>query len=141
MSTSRRPSRPDTLRAGPRRRMPAQSRPQPTHPPLTLVDLDEETRAFKVGDASRLLTQVSDSSLRFSAFRGGGSWHVHQETDECFLVLKGELQVDLEGGQTLRVRRHQLATVPAGRAHRARSLVPTAIVCFKPLVGPTRLLE
>jgi mannose-6-phosphate isomerase-like protein (cupin superfamily) len=146
------PPRPDAFRAGPR--LPVYragdrrgSRSTPTrlpkiaHPPLTVVDLGAETLTLNVGDPSRVLARVNESGLRFSVFRGGGAWHVHPASDECFLVLRGALLLDLKDGRTIRVGRHQLVTVPAGLVHRPRADVRTVTLCFKLLIAPTRFLE
>jgi mannose-6-phosphate isomerase-like protein (cupin superfamily) len=105
------------------------------------VDLGAETLTLNVGDPSRVLARVNESGLRFSVFRGGGAWHVHPASDECFLVLRGALLLDLKDGRTIRVGRHQLVTVPAGLVHRPRADVRTVTLCFKPLIAPTRFLE
>jgi len=144
--------RPDALRAGSRLRIrgaghpggPRSSRIRPpkiAHSPLTVVDLRAETLAMHVGDPTRVLTRVNESGLRFSVGQGQGLWHLHSTTDECFLVLRGRLLLDLKDGTTISVGRHQLVTVPAGVVHRPRAVVPTVTLCFKHLVGPTRLLE
>jgi mannose-6-phosphate isomerase-like protein (cupin superfamily) len=126
--------RPEGIRAG--RRL-----PKIVHAPLAVVDLGAETRTLNVGDPSRVLARMNDSGLRFSVFRGVGIWHVHPATDECFLVLRGGLLLDLKDGRTIRVGRHQLVTVPAGLVHRPRAIVRTVALCFKHLVGRTQFLE
>jgi len=144
--------RPDAFRAGPRlpvRRAgyPGGSRssrtrqPKIAHPPLTVVDLGAETLTLNVGDPSRVLTRVNENGLRFSVVRGGGLWHVHPASDECFLVLRGALLLDMKNGRTIRVGRHQLVTIPAGLMHRPRAIVRTVTLCFKPLDAPTNFLE
>jgi len=125
--------RPDGVRAG--------SQAKIAHPPLTVVDLGAETLSLNVGDPSRVLTRVNDNGVRFSVFRGRGLWHVHPASDECFLVLRGALLLDMKNGRTIRVGRHQLVTIPAGVMHRPRAVVRTVALCFKPLAAPTHFLE
>jgi quercetin dioxygenase-like cupin family protein len=59
---------------------------------------------------------------------GGFHWHKHDDQDEFFLVLDGELLVDVEGAGTLTLGRHQACSVPRGVVHRTRALSRTTIL-------------
>jgi mannose-6-phosphate isomerase-like protein (cupin superfamily) len=54
-------------------------------------------------------------------------WHIHREQDEMFLVLTGELLVDMRES-TFVLTRHKGATVPRDREHRVRIQEPTVIL-------------
>jgi mannose-6-phosphate isomerase-like protein (cupin superfamily) len=50
------------------------------------------------------------------------------DTDEFFLVLEGQLVIDISGGDTVVLDPHQGYTVPKRVEHRTRAPVRTAIV-------------
>jgi len=52
----------------------------------------------------------------------------HDDTDEFFLVLEGELLLDFEDRVTVSLKPHQGYTVPTGVVHRTRAPVRTAIL-------------
>lgn len=56
-------------------------------------------------------------------------WHVHETADEGFLVLSGEMIVDLEDGLR-RLGRGQMTIVPAGLRHRARAEGDALVLVF-----------
>lgn len=51
--------------------------------------------------------------------QGEDRWHSHPDTDDFFLVLEGEIEIDLEGGGRVRYTLNAPAFhawVPCGRA-------------------------
>jgi len=77
---------------------------------------------------NQTLTRVNDSVVRLGILQGEYHWHRHEREDEFFLVLEGELLIDLEGEGTVALARHQGYTVAAGRLHRTRAAERTVIV-------------
>jgi mannose-6-phosphate isomerase-like protein (cupin superfamily) len=55
-------------------------------------------------------------------------WHKHDHEDECFIVLDGELLIDIEGKGTVTLGRHLGYTIPHGVVHRTRALEKTVIL-------------
>jgi mannose-6-phosphate isomerase-like protein (cupin superfamily) len=77
---------------------------------------------------NQTLIQVGDVLVRLGVMQGEYHWHKHDEQDEFFLVLDGELLIDLQGADTLRLGRHQACTVPKGVVHRTRAPRLTTIL-------------
>ena len=118
------------------------SEPQPTLPaPLTVVDVSREAASFAPGAPNRMLARVNDSGMRLAVFQGDGDWHSHAGTDECFLVLEGELTLEIFEGATLHVGPGQLVTIPGGAVHRPRAATRSVMLCFKRLEGHTDYFE
>jgi len=108
---------------------------------LAVVDIAEELTTLAPGMPSRIIGLANEDCLKLSVFDGEGSWHAHPDTDELFLVLDGELVLDIHDGPTVTVRTRQLVTVPAGVIHRPRATVQATILCFKPRVSETQYYE
>jgi mannose-6-phosphate isomerase-like protein (cupin superfamily) len=70
---------------------------------------------------NQTLTEVNDAVVRLGIFEGEFPWHAHEEQDEFFLVLEGEIFLDAEGIETAHLRQHEGFTVPMGVRHRPRS--------------------
>ncbi|MFO0571687.1 MAG: cupin domain-containing protein [Polyangiaceae bacterium] len=66
--------------------------------------------------------------MRLGLFKGEFHWHKHDEQDEFFLVLEGELLLDVEGHGTITLGPHQGYTVPKGIVHRTRSPERTVVL-------------
>ena len=110
----------------------AQAYPYATHldirfPPLERVDIPGLIASCKDRWYNQTLCQVNNSVVRLGVMQGEYHWHKHDHDDEFFLVLEGQLLIDLEG-KTVALEPHQGYTIPRGVVHRTRALERTAIL-------------
>lgn len=87
---------------------------------LRKIDIPAEAAAHEPW-FNQTLTTVNDAVVRMGIFRGEFHWHKHDEQDEMFLVLEGQLLLDVDGAGTITLEPHQAYTVPKGVVHRTRS--------------------
>lgn len=75
---------------------------------------------------NRTLCAVNDAWVRLGVMEGDFHWHKHEREDEFFLVLEGELDIEL-AERMIKLKPGQAFTVPAGVMHcphaRKRSVV------------------
>ena len=93
----------------------------------TVVDVPAEVAEHEPW-FNQTLTRVNDSLVRLGIFLGEYHWHRHAREDEFFLVLEGELVIDLDGAESVTLARHQGYTVPAGTVHRTRAARKTVVI-------------
>ena len=104
---------------------------------LRLVDIPAEMSA-NIPWFNQTLTTVNESVVRLGLFHGDFPWHQHTDQDEFFLVLDGEIFLDVEGAEPVHLRAHQGYTVPKGVRHRPRSPQPSAVLMVESLgIVPT----
>ncbi len=94
---------------------------------LALIDIGAEAAAHEPW-FNQTLTSVNDSVIRLGVVQGDFHWHKHDDTDEFFMVLDGELVIDLEDRDSVRLSRHQSYTVPRTVMHRTSAPVRTVIL-------------
>lgn len=70
---------------------------------------------------NQTLCQVNDCVVRVGIIEGEFHWHKHDEEDEFFWVVEGELLLDVEGAGTTTLKPRQGYTVPKGIVHRTRA--------------------
>lgn len=83
----------------------------------------------------RIVTTVNDYDVRVAKVEGEHVWHVHDHTDEFFLVLDGELHIALRepsGERTVVLPKGSVFTVPRGTEHRPYASTPTEILLLEP---------
>ncbi|WP_326721884.1 MULTISPECIES: cupin domain-containing protein [unclassified Streptomyces] len=83
----------------------------------------------------RIVSSVNDYDVRVAKVEGEHVWHVHDHTDEFFLVVEGELHIALRetaGERTVVLPEGSLFTVPRGTEHRPYAPQPTSILMFEP---------
>jgi mannose-6-phosphate isomerase-like protein (cupin superfamily) len=94
---------------------------------LELIDVPAEAAAHEPW-FNETLASVNDAVIRLGVIDGDFHWHKHDEQDEFFLVLDGELLIDVEGSDTITLGQHQACTVPRGIVHRTRANRRTTIL-------------
>ena len=94
---------------------------------LTVIDIPREVAEHEPW-FNQTLTRVNDCVVRLGIVQGEYHWHKHDQEDECFIVLEGQLLVDVEGRGTVVPDRHLGYTVPKGVMHRTRALEKTVIL-------------
>jgi mannose-6-phosphate isomerase-like protein (cupin superfamily) len=94
---------------------------------LKLIDLDAEAAAHEPW-FNQTLTKVNDVVVRLGVLEGEFHWHKHDLEDEFFLVLEGELIIEIDGAETVRLVSHQGYTMPRGVMHKTSAPARTVVV-------------
>ena len=75
--------------------------------------------------------EVNDYDVKVANVAGEYVEHVHDDTDEIFLVIAGRLHLDLPD-RTVTLEPMDLFTVPCGVPHRPRADAGTRILMLEP---------
>jgi mannose-6-phosphate isomerase-like protein (cupin superfamily) len=94
---------------------------------LQKIDVSQIVKECKDKWFNQTLTRVNDSVVRLGIVEGEYHWHKHDNDDEFFFVLDGQLMVDLED-RTIELNPNQGVTVPKGVVHRTRAPKKTVIL-------------
>jgi mannose-6-phosphate isomerase-like protein (cupin superfamily) len=110
-------------------------------PPLVVVDLAIEAAAVTDAYRNQVISQVNKSCLRLAVLSGDYPWHQHPHSDELFLVMEGQFEIDLADGRTLKLGPWQSVVVPAGTVHRTRGVGRTVNLTFETVAAETVFVE
>jgi mannose-6-phosphate isomerase-like protein (cupin superfamily) len=97
------------------------------HEPLEVIDEKALADACEFDWYNQTLCKVNDSVVRLGVVRGEYHWHQHDDEDEFFYVVDGQLSIDLED-RTVELSNRQGFVVPKGVLHRTRALRRTVIL-------------
>jgi mannose-6-phosphate isomerase-like protein (cupin superfamily) len=99
------------------------------------VNLDRALASFADIYSPRIVAHMNDYDVRIAHARGDHVWHVHEDTDEFFLVLDGRFDVSVrtpDGGErTVELHEGDTFVVPRGTEHRPSS-PGASILMFEP---------
>ncbi len=99
------------------------------------VNLTQALASFSEIYSPRVVTRVNDYDVRIAHTLGDHVWHVHDDTDEFFLVLDGQFDValrDAHGAErTVSLHTGDTFVVPRGTEHRPSS-PGGSILMFEP---------
>ncbi|MGN6568537.1 MAG: cupin domain-containing protein [Flavipsychrobacter sp.] len=96
-------------------------------PHLELIDVPAVVAANKEKWFNQTLSQVNDSVVRIGIVEGEFHWHKHDDDDEFFFVLEGQLLIDLED-KTIELNSMQGTTITKGVMHRPRAPKKTVML-------------
>jgi mannose-6-phosphate isomerase-like protein (cupin superfamily) len=65
----------------------------------------------------KVVSQVNDQFIKVAKIKGEIAWHKHIDEDELFLVVKGHLKIQFEGGVETVLREGEFCVVPKGVLH------------------------
>ena len=83
----------------------------------THIHLAEKLGSFSEHWAPKIVARYNDNEVRLVKTSGEFVWHKHDETDELFLILEGEFDMDFRD-RTVTVGPGELLIVPRGTEHR-----------------------
>jgi mannose-6-phosphate isomerase-like protein (cupin superfamily) len=95
------------------------------------ISLADALATFETLWSPRIVTRVNDYDVRIAKVSGEHVWHTHENTDEFFLVLDGELRIALRDREVV-LPRGSVFVVPRGTEHKPFSPGGAAILMFEP---------
>ncbi len=81
------------------------------------VDITEKLSLFSEHWSPKVVAQLNDYEIKVVKVKGEFVWHTHDATDELFIVVSGELTIQLRDGD-VGLSAGQLFVVPRGVEHR-----------------------
>ena len=98
---------------------------------MIVVNLEQKLGLIKEYWSPKIVAELNGQQIRLAKLKGEFTWHQHAEEDELFLVLKGNLTIQLEDGD-LRLGEGELAVIPAGTRHRPCAEGGCDVLLFEP---------
>ena len=65
----------------------------------------------------KIIAQMNDYHFKIAKIQGEFVWHTHQETDEVFIVISGEMQIEFRSS-TSKLKTGEMIVVPKGIEHK-----------------------
>ena len=98
---------------------------------MEAVNLDVMLARFAEHWSPKKIAQVNDYDVRIVKIQGEFTWHRHADTDEFFLVLDGQLTIQMRDRNVV-LAPGELFVVPCGVEHCPRADVETAVLLLEP---------
>lgn len=95
------------------------------------INLDERFAQFSERWSPKVIARLNDYEIKLVRIQGEFVWHTHDDTDEMFLVLGGELTIELRDGDVV-LHPGELYVVPRGVEHRPRAAGEVRAMLIEP---------
>jgi mannose-6-phosphate isomerase-like protein (cupin superfamily) len=98
---------------------------------INLVNIDEKFSKFSERLYYKIIAQMNDYHFKLVRSYGDFVWHRHPETDEVFMVIDGNFQIDLRE-KTLYLKKGDMVVIPKGVEHKPYAREECKILLIEP---------
>lgn len=99
------------------------------------VNLDQKLKLFTEYFAPRTVAEFNGHDVMVAKLKGPFIWHKHDDTDDFFLVLSGNLEIELRD-RTVKLGPGDLFIVPRGVEHRPVAHEEVQLLLIEPSGTP-----
>ena len=100
------------------------------------INLSEKLAMFATHWDPHVVADYNQNEVMVVKFQGEFLFHKHEETDDFFYVLEGEMFMDIEGEDSKVVKAGELFVVPKGVVHRPRAEAEVKVLLIEPKGEP-----
>ena len=81
------------------------------------INFREKLAKFSDHWAPKIVAQMNDYQFKLVKIQGEFVWHNHAETDDVFIVLEGEMSIELRDGR-VDLKAGEMFVIPKGVEHK-----------------------
>jgi mannose-6-phosphate isomerase-like protein (cupin superfamily) len=99
------------------------------------INLNDKLALFSEHWSPKVVSQFNGHDVMVVKVKGEFVWHSHPETDDFFMVLKGQLRIELRDG-VVTLGPGELYVVPRGIEHRPVAEDEVELLLIEPVGTP-----
>lgn len=99
------------------------------------INLASKFALFREPWQPKVVAEMNDCQFKLVRVEGDFVWHDHQDTDEAFIVLDGELRIDFCDGSVV-LGAGEMCVVPKGVAHKPFAAKAAKLLLIEPRGEP-----
>ena len=98
---------------------------------MVKINLKEKLSKFTDHWSPRIIAEMNDYQFKVVKIKGDFVWHNHDDTDEVFIVLEGEMKIEFKD-ETVELKKGEMFVVPKGVEHKPYSEKECKIMLVEP---------
>jgi len=95
------------------------------------INLQSKFGLFTEQWQPKVVAEMNDYQFKIVKLEGDFIWHDHQDTDETFIVLEGDLRIDFRDG-FVQVAAGEMFIVPRGVEHKPYAAKEVKVLLMEP---------
>ena len=95
------------------------------------INLTEKFATFSEHWSPKIVAQLNDYDVLIAKVEGEFNWHNHPDTDEMFMVIEGEITIEMKDGDVT-LGPGEMYVVPKGKDHRPVAKKEAKIMLIEP---------
>ena len=96
------------------------------------INFEEKLAKFSEHWSPKIVAQMNDYHFKLAKLQGDFVWHSHADTDEVFIVLDGEMNIDFRDNR-VDLKRGEMFVVPKGVEHKPFAEEECRILLVEPV--------
>jgi len=95
------------------------------------INFNQKYTLFKERWSPKVIAEMNDYQFKLAKIKGNFEWHSHKNSDETFIVIKGNLQIKFKDGH-VDLKEGEMFVVPKGVEHMPCAEKETKILLVEP---------
>ena len=79
----------------------------------------------------KVVAEMNDYQFKLAKIKNDFIWHIHEDTDETFIVIEGKIYIEFED-ETVELSEGEMIVVPKGKKHRPYADEEAKIMLIEP---------
>ncbi len=96
------------------------------------ISLPQKLSLFTEYWNPKIIAELNGQHIKIAKLKGEFIWHAHEHEDELFLVLKGQLKIELRD-EVIVLNENEMLVVPKGVEHRPVAEEEVSVMLFEPV--------
>lgn len=97
----------------------------------TPINFQEKLSKFSEHWSPKVIAEMNDYQFRLVKIQGEFVWHSHPETDDVFIVIEGEMSIELRSGR-VDLKAGEMFVVPKGVEHKPTAVKECRVLLVEP---------
>jgi mannose-6-phosphate isomerase-like protein (cupin superfamily) len=99
---------------------------------IQAINFADKLSSFDEHWSPKIIAQMNDYHFKLAKIQGEFIWHSHPETDEVFIVLKGDMRIEFRDFHT-ELSEGEMCVVPRGVEHKPVAQDVCQIMLIEPV--------
>ena len=95
------------------------------------INLNLKLESIKDYWSPKVIAELNDYQFKLAKIKDEFIWHEHNDTDEAFIVIKGNIEIQLEN-KTVELSEGEMFVVPKGAKHKPIARGEAHIMLIEP---------
>ena len=83
----------------------------------TTINIAEKFKLFSDHWSPKVIAEMNDYQFKLAKVEGEFIWHAHEESDETFIVIDGEMTIEFRD-KSVHLNKGEMCVVPKGVEHK-----------------------
>ena len=97
----------------------------------TKINFNSKLKSISDYWSPKVIAELNDYQFKLAKIKGEFIWHEHNDTDEAFIVIEGNIEIELEDS-TIELSEGEMFIVPKGAKHKPIARGEAHIMLIEP---------